>query len=166
VGCGGGWGVRAGDRRGRASCCYPCTRLLHWSRPSWRSPCSLSFPPLALASGIQAQDARGIWAFPIGPHALFVSCPFIHPLLTHTPVNLSCTYIYICSNIYLLTSDDFPLSSDFPYVCTLGGGYKEAPRAILAWKAAGLLPSLTETDYENLFSGTYCRVFGVTGREG
>ncbi|EWM29437.1 hypothetical protein Naga_103395g1, partial [Nannochloropsis gaditana] len=87
---------------------------------------------------------------------------------SHSPSRPSTSHIHvcICSNIYTLTFDLFPLSSDFPYVCTLGGGYKEAPRAILAWKAAGLLPSLTETDYENLFSGTYCRVFGVTGREG
>lgn len=50
--------------------------------------------------------------------------------------------------------------SDFPYVTTLGGGYVEAPRAVLAWKERGLLPSFTEEDFANLFSGTFERVLG------
>lgn len=53
-----------------------------------------------------------------------------------------------------------PSTSDFPYVATLGGGYVESPRAVLEWREAGLLPSLTERDYHNLFSGTYLRMFG------
>lgn len=52
------------------------------------------------------------------------------------------------------------LASDFPYVTTLGGGYVEAPRAVLAWRERGLLPSFTEEDFANLFSGTFERVFG------
>lgn len=51
-------------------------------------------------------------------------------------------------------------NSDFPYVTTLGGGYVEAPRAVLAWKEQGLLPSFTDEDYANLFSDTFVRVFG------
>lgn len=50
--------------------------------------------------------------------------------------------------------------SDFPYITTLGGGYVEAPRAVLAWKERGLLPSFTDEDFANLFSGTFERVFG------
>ncbi|GAB5029448.1 amidohydrolase family protein [Nannochloropsis oceanica] len=50
--------------------------------------------------------------------------------------------------------------SDFPYVTTMGGGYAKAPRTVLEWRQAGLLPSLTERDYQNLFSGTYLKVFG------
>jgi len=50
--------------------------------------------------------------------------------------------------------------SDFPYVATLGGGYVEAPRAVLEWRKAGLLPSLTEKDYQNLFCGAFLKVFG------
>ena len=47
--------------------------------------------------------------------------------------------------------------SDFPYVIQ-HGGYKENPQCILKWKEAGLLPSMKEKDYDNLFSGTFERV--------
>lgn len=50
--------------------------------------------------------------------------------------------------------------SDFPYVTTMGGGYVEAPRAVLQWHKEGLLPSFTPRDFENLFAGTFVRVFG------
>jgi hypothetical protein len=48
--------------------------------------------------------------------------------------------------------------SDFPYVQTLGGGYIEAPRAVLEWRDEGLLPSMTEQDFKNLFAGTVVRL--------
>lgn len=48
--------------------------------------------------------------------------------------------------------------SDFPYVQTMGGGYVEAPRAVLNWHKQGLLPSMQSQDFENLFAGTVLRV--------
>jgi hypothetical protein len=42
----------------------------------------------------------------------------------------------------------------------MGGGYVEAPRAVLQWHKEGLLPSFTPRDFENLFAGTFVRVFG------
>ena len=51
--------------------------------------------------------------------------------------------------------------SDFPYVQSLGGGYVEAPRAVLQWQKDGLLPSMKSSqDFENLFSGTLIRLLG------
>lgn len=51
--------------------------------------------------------------------------------------------------------------SDFPYVQSLGGGYVEAPRAVLQWQKDGLLPSMKSAqDFENLFSGTLVRLLG------
>lgn len=50
--------------------------------------------------------------------------------------------------------------SDFPFVLTLGGGYKENANCILKWKEDGLLPSMKERDYKNLFSGTFERLLG------
>ena len=74
---------------------------------------------------------------------------------THPP-----THSLTHSHTHLNTNQQQQSKSDFPYVTTLGGGYVEAPRAVLEWRKAGLLPSLTEKDYENLFSLTFVRVFG------